>query len=109
MGLIKFIEHYSQFAVWAMGGFLGWIWWSLKNRFATKEDLCLLKTDIDRQNARLNTVERRVLNVPSMQEFHRIQITIEHLAGEQKEQKAILTRLEKGVDRLQEYLMDKEK
>lgn len=98
MPIIDFIQSNSNFLIWILGGFSGWIWWSLKKRFATKEDVKTLA-------ARVEKVEQKVADLPGLKDFHKMQITIEHMAGEQKEQKAILERVEKILDRQQDYLL----
>lgn len=47
--------------------------------------------------------------MPGLKDFHKMQMTIEHMAGVQNEQKAILQRVEKILDRQQDYLMSKDK
>lgn len=102
MAIVDFVQNNSNFLIWILGGFSGWIWWSLKKRFATKEDLKAV-------SARVDKVEQKVADMPGLKDFHKMQITIEHMAGVQNEQKAILQRVEKILDRQQDYLMSKEK
>lgn len=98
MAVIDFMQNNSNFLIWILGGFSGWIWWSLKKRFATKEDLKAVASRVEK-------IEQKVADLPGLKDFHKMQITIEHMCGEQKEQKAILERVEKILDRQQDYLL----
>ncbi len=98
MEILSFLKNNQQLLVWFLGGFCTWIWWSLKKRFATKEDLKSVSSRVDK-------VEQKIADMPGLKDFHKMQMTIEHMAGEQKEQKAILQRVEKTLERQQDYLL----
>lgn len=102
MGIVNFMQSNSNLLIWILGAVFGWIWWSLKKRFVPKEDLAPLIIRID-------DVEKKVADMPSQKDFHKMQLTIEHMAGEQTAQKEIMTRIEKTLDRQQEYLMNKDR
>lgn len=102
MGIVNFMQSNSNLLIWILGAIFGWIWWSLKKRFVPKEDLVPLII-------RIEDVEKKVADMPSQKDFHKIQLTIEGMAGEQKEQKAIMERVERSLDRQQEYLMNKDR
>ena len=102
MAIVDFVQSNSNFLIWILSGFCGWIWWSLKKRFATKEDVKAVSVRVDR-------IEQKVADMPGLKDFHKMQMTIEHMAGVQNEQKAILQRVEKILDRQQDYLMRKDK
>lgn len=98
MEIIAFLKGNQQLLIWFLGGFCTWIWWSLKKRFATKEDVKTVASRVEK-------IEQKVADMPGLKDFHKIQITIEHIAGMQNEQKAILERVEKILDRQQDYLL----
>lgn len=98
MSIIELLLKYSGVIGMIAAPFFGWIWWSLKKRFVTKEDFAAY-------TARLEIVEKTVSAMPSMNDFHKTLLTIEHMAGQLQEQKAIMERVEKTLDRQQEYLM----
>lgn len=102
MGIVNFMQSNSNLLIWILGAIFGWIWWSLKKRFVPKEDLLPLIIRID-------DVEKKVADMPSQKDFHKMQLTIEHMAGEQTAQKEIMSRIEKTLDRQQEYLMNKDR
>lgn len=102
MGIVNFMQSYSNLLIWILGAIFGWIWWSLKKRFVPKEDLLPLIIRID-------DVEKKVADMPSQKDFHKTLLTIEHMAGQLQEQKAIMERVEKTLDRQQEYLMNKDR
>ena len=102
MAIVDFVQSNSNFLIWILSGFCGWIWWSFKRRFATKEDVKAVSVRVDR-------IEQKVADMPGLKDFHKMQMTIEHMAGVQNEQKAILQRVEKILDRQQDYLMSKDK
>lgn len=88
MAIVDFVQSNSNFLIWILSGFWRWIWWSLKKRFATKEDVKAVSVRVDR-------IEQKVADMPGLKDFHKMQMTIEHMAGVQNEQKAILHVLKK--------------
>ena len=102
MAIVDFVQSNSNFLIWILSGCCGWIWWSLKKRFAPNEDVKAVSVRVDR-------IEQKVADMPGLKDFHKMQMTIEHMAGVQNEQKAILQRVEKILDRQQDYLMSKDK
>lgn len=98
MAIVDFVQSNSNFLIWILGGFCGWIWWSIKTKFVTKETYQMLVGEV-------SELKNQVSGMPSQRDFHKMQLSLEHITGELATQNKTLSIIEKTLERQQDYLM----
>jgi len=103
--------------------FLGWVGWSLKKQFVTREDygkdakrfvdeLETLEKRLDDFHRRMERAEGRLDDMPSQTEIHELSVALEKLSGELgrvvervEASNVNQSRLERVMDRVETYLL----
>ena len=125
MTLYDFFREYGLplFQIGA-SALLGWACWSLRRVFLTRKDYAAdeearsraasrLAAAMDKIGDRVDALEARVDNLPTEASLHRLEIQLEAVRGDQKEQAArldslheSLTNINAALNRMNSFLME---
>lgn len=103
-------EFYRYFPLIIAGSqiVLGWLLWSLKREFVSKEhcDKCQRQREenIKKLESRTQRIEDRIQNLPSTQSIHSLSLQMERMAGDIRSHTEILERVEQKVMRQEDFL-----
>ena len=99
MEVLKAIKEYWGVIVGVVGFLFGWAKWSAGKNFVEKKDFDDLKD-------RVGTIENNISTLATKEEINRLLIQNERILGDLKETKAIVSRMERTVQRQEDYLMN---
>ena len=95
--MLEYILDWKNLISWVLTGFVTWVWWSLKKRFATKEDVAALEN-------RITSVERVLEALPTAKDMHDLLLAVTELRGDLKGLRGQVDRVQLQVDRVDEFL-----
>lgn len=100
--MLETLSNYVGVIQWILTAFCGWIWWSLKGRFTTKEDYNQLEK-------RVTAIESAVKNLPTIKDHNDVIIRQTESNGHIKRIDEGNDRMQKQLDRIEAYLMGNRK
>lgn len=98
--IAQILQAYSPYVLLFLTSLLGWIGWSLRSKFTTKivfDNLC----------QRVQKIEDKMEEIPTKQDLHQISINMEKMSGDLNTQKNILMRVERTMERQEEFLLNR--
>lgn len=98
MNLISILKDYWGVIAGIFGFFFAWAKFTATKTYATKDDLNQIDT-------RLTAVEQSVKGLATQKDMHEMMIRIERITGKIDQIEAISTRMERTVQRQEEFLM----
>jgi hypothetical protein len=104
MTLEQLLKWWPAVAFFLNAGAL-WVMWSMRQQFITRREFAELED-------RVNAIDAKVSNLATKDDIHQVLIRLEHSEGERKALAATvggiddkLSRIEKPLDLIQDYLL----
>lgn len=98
--IAQILQAYSPYVLLFLTSLLGWIGWSLRSKFTTK-------IAFDNLSQRVQKIEDKMEEIPTKQDLHQISINMEKMSGDLNTQKNILMRVERTMERQEEFLLNR--
>lgn len=96
--MFETLSNWQHLVQWVLAAFVGWVWWSIKSRFSTKEDHVALEK-------RVLAVENAVKNLPTIKDHHELIIGLTKLNGGVEKMDTSMAAVQRQVNRIEDYLM----
>lgn len=95
--MLEYLSDYAGIIQWVLAAFCGWVWWSMKARFTTKEDHMALEK-------RVTVVETAVKNLPTISDHHELLTKLTEMHGTVKNTEEKVGRSQRQTDRIEDFL-----
>lgn len=73
--------HYWPICLFVLNGVMAWFIWSMRQSFATRQDLEDVHDSVDKVAQRVELVERDMMHLPTKDQLHSLMLQMEGLSG----------------------------